>query len=750
MNALNLSRRGLHLPFIALSLLVLSACSGIDSVEKMPPQIFNDFPESAEYLLKQAETVDQLKSTDWELVAVQALIKEKKYILANSVIEHLQKKNLTATQKNDLQLLIADNQYAQNQLLESFATLESIDPTLLSPAATIRYYKLKIDLLVRDKKHQQAVDALLVFTPLITIDEEKQQYNDLLFTQLTLLDPEVLNQFATATLDTDSAENSEATSLQNDETSTEKTEKSPVSKEDAFAAELAAIEAEMTQESVTEPTTVQLTDDEIFVQGWYALASLYQRYQFRTNQLLRGVDTWKLIYPSHPALDFMPTPLRDIPASSPYQPTKVAVLLPLTGRFKQPAKALQYGISHAYYTQSALKKQRVIEEKELADNMAQLVAQNERVTTGIAAQIVKAENENAILASANHTDNEPEPSLVFFDTNVMSMQEIAEQLHNQRIEFVIGPLLKPNLELFLPLVKDIPVLALNGFPTEPSTDTNDEPELTGSSLHYAFPLSPESEAEQAAEIIFQNKHKKPLVFAPKSKFGERVSAAFEARWATLNAAQKIKSDNGLESYSAETHLFTSKGQLAKFIDNAMQTNKSKQRNYQMKAIIDEPVETAVRSRRDVDAIYLIGKRSELILLKPFIAVSISPFANRIPLYASSRSHDADLTNTQNKELTGLTFSDIAFLMDDEAQINQEVQAIWPKQRFSTLRLFALGFDSYNLIEQLKQLQVIEGQKFQGLVGELSLDRSNTLKSRLQWAKYQEGSLIEVTAPISSQ
>ena len=89
-------------------------------------------------------------------------------------------------------------------------------------------------------------------------------------------------------------------------------------------------------------------------------------------------------------------------------------------------------------------------------------------------------------------------------------------------------------------------------------------------------------------------------------------------------------------------------------------------------------------------------------------------------------------------------------MDDKSQINKEVQAIWPKQRFSTLRLFALGFDSYNLIEQLKQLQVIDGYYFQGLTGELTLDKSNSIKTKLQWAKYQKGSLVEVTPPASSQ
>ncbi len=674
MTIANISKRAVHLSFMAVSILLISACSGLGQDKKNAPTLFTDFYETAEYLLQQAEVVKEPNNTEWQLAAVQALTKESKYVLADSVIEYLQNKTLNVQQKNHLILLIADNQYAQNQLDKTMVSVKSIDMSVLSDQAKLHYLKLKTDLHVRKKEHQAAVDTLFMLTPILKSDEQRQQYNDLLLTQLNMLDSSVLSSFEKVS-STPGADN--------------------------------------------------------FKQGWYALASVYHRYQLRTNQLIRGVDAWKLLYPTHPVLEYMPSQLLNLAEATPYQPSKIAVLLPLTGRFKKPAQAIQYGISYAFYNQAEANKQLQAEQANGSGN-ASFITIDGDVQDGSQAASNRIIDRDFITAP---------PHILFLDTNTMTMQEIADQLHNQKIDFVIGPLLKPNLKAFLPLVGDIPVLALNSFPTKDGSAT--------SSIHYAFPLSPEGEAEQAAEMIFQDKHTKPLIFAPNSDFGRRTSAAFEARWKELSRSQQA-SGNGLELYPAETHFFSKDTDYGKFLAEALQTDKSKERNHQMQTVLGRKLEQEVRSRADVDAIYIISKRKQLMFIKPFMSVAISPFAKEIPLYASSRSHVKDFTNTQDKELTGVTFSDVAFLLEDKTKMNEKVQAAWPQQRLSTLRLFALGNDSYSLIEQLKLLEVVEGYKFQGLVGEITLDARNTIKSKLSWATFQDGNLVEATSPISSQ
>ena len=252
-----------------------------------------------------------------------------------------------------------------------------------------------------------------------------------------------------------------------------------------------------------------------------------------------------------------------------------------------------------------------------------------------------------------------------------------------------------------------------------------------------------TEAEQAAELMFQNHHKMPLVFAPQSDFGKRAAAAFEARWEAL--ANEYNSSVA----NAATYFYSKDVNYKNFLGKALKTDVSRRRAEQIKNMSATQLKALAKNRGNADGIYIVGKRSNIIFFKSFMSVVVNPYAKKIPLYASSRSHEMDLTNTQDKELEGLTFSDVSFLVNEDGEVNKKIQSIWPKQRYSTLRLFALGYDGYSLIDQLKHLQVIEGYQYQGLVGDLSLDNNNTINSRLTWATYDEdGTLIEVTTPTS--
>ena len=428
-------------------------------------------------------------------------------------------------------------------------------------------------------------------------------------------------------------------------------------------------------------------------QAWYELAQIYQRYQLHPNQLLRKVNAWQAQNPVHPATDIVPSQLLNIDTLSPYSPKRIGVILPLSGRFKLPGNALQTGLLDAYYQ-----------------------------------QIQQQKNNNTFDKTMNAT-------LFFYDSQNKNMQEIATQLRMDNIDFVIGPLLKTNIKTLLPLIEDIPTLALNTLHAD-----NDNTALDDVQWHYAFPLSPEEEAKQAAELITYQQHKHPLVIAPKGSYGERVSLAFSQQWENLHPAEKTQ---------VERHYFTTKRNLGTFIDSVLQNKASKRRILQMQAITLLPLETEVRSRRDIDAIYIISKRDELILLKPFIDVSVSPFAKTIPLYASSRSNHLD-RNKQNKELSQLTFSDSPFLLAQNQQRLNAIQKAWGNKSFKTLRLFALGFDSYQLISQLVLLQHDPKATYNGAIGQLSVTKSNLIHAKLSWAKFENGIMLDVSAPTTAK
>ena len=668
MNVLTSTKRFYHCLIISLTVILLAACSSQRLAKETWSDLFSELNHNSAYFIKKAEEGNKQQNLTYQFLSVQALISEKQFTLANSIIEYLQSQQLTESQRSALNLLLADNLNQQNQPDQAMVVLNSTYSEKLSEIGYIHYLKLLAELQIGNEAHLDAVNTLFLLTPRLQTDEEKQQYNDILFSQLISLPIEFVNQ-QQALL------NPKKIEVTQPETTF------PSEQLDISGQELAAKQA-ITE---TQPPVVAT-----FKGGWYSLASLYLRYQLRPNQLLRSLDEWKEENSTHAALYFMPSLLKELSRLSPYQPKNIAILIPLSGRFEQQGEALQYGLLHAYYQQLS---------QQPADS--------------------------------------PKIKLNFYDTQSQSMEEIVKQFAEQNIDFVIGPLLKSKVEEFLPLAEKMPTLALNSFPKKPIKG-DEEKEQAQISWHYAFPLSPEEEAKQAARMIFYKGHKKPLLLAPDSSYGKRITQAFNEEWATLD----IDDQTPIEAY-----FFNGKAQLANFISDALQTDKSKRRIAQMKMITDLPLKTKLRSRRDIDAIYIISKRDELLMLKAFIDVSISPFATTIPLYASSRSH---LHDKQSKELSKLTFSDSPFLLDKSNKTLEQVQKALANQSFPELRLFALGFDSYQLIEQLIQMQNNEDYTYKGLIGGLSLNADNTVLIKLNWAKYYRGKTIEITTPISAK
>jgi len=681
LNVLLKKRIGRYLTVLATIALMVGCATTETPPEDTPPALFSELEAGSSFYLNKDKQLGSEKNLTWQFLALQALVEEKQFSMADAIIASLQKNELTAQQSAILDLLISDNYYAQNRLIEAQTILTAVNHQVLNQQAFLHYLKLQVKLHIDNELPLEASDSLLLLTSKLITAEDKQTYNDLLLAQLILLSDEQLNQY----------------NIENVDLLQEETPKQALPTEEATSNEaITAIE-------INAPAKTELLIDEDLKKGWYALAAIYKAHKLRPNRLTRELELWKTTYPDHSALQFMPLVLIDIPTLTPYQPDNIAVLLPLSGRFEKQGKAIQLGLLNAYYNQ-----------------------------------------QKAVSAQELHI-----PKLHFFDTQVTNSEQLAVQLQQADIDFIVGPLMKKEIEELLPKVENIPVLALNSFVAKRETkkmstyetDLVTEQESDNITWHYAFPLSPEEEAKQAAVMIHSDKHKNPLIIVPDSAYGKRVANAFTEQWAALTPESDVQ---------AEAHYFQTKAKLNTFIADVLQTEKSKRRINQMKAITGLSLETEVRSRRDVDAIYIVSKRDELILLKPFIEVTVSPFATKIPLYASSRSHSFDRNNMQNKELSRLTFSDNPFLLDPNSELSKQVESAWKKQSFATLRLFALGFDSYQLIEQLVYLQNSSEASYKGLIGELSLDEHHNIEAQLSWAKYVNGELFEVASPITAE
>ncbi|MGI3021657.1 penicillin-binding protein activator [Vibrio alginolyticus] len=319
-----------------------------------------------------------------------------------------------------------------------------------------------------------------------------------------------------------------------------------------------------------------------------------------------------------------------------------------------------------------------------------------------------------VFAMMNDRNRDPSATLTVIDTNAYNADQIKQRLINENIDFVVGPLEKENVELLHTTMDGsengptIPALALN-IPEDVQPDSN---------ICY-LALSPEQEAAQAAKHLFSEGYNFPLILAPKGSFGERVTEAFNKEW------RKYSSNKVAASY------FGDKRQLQKDINEVFGLQESKQRIAQMQSLMRIKLETQPRSRRDVDAVYIVARSTELTLIKPFIEVAINPDAKAPQIFSSSRSNSGGATY---EDLTGIIYSDIPLLIDPDPSVTAEMNELWSEQSNMEKRLKALGMDAYKLIGELPQMKVVPGYSVGGQTGILSIDNNCVVQRELSWAE----------------
>jgi outer membrane PBP1 activator LpoA protein len=303
-------------------------------------------------------------------------------------------------------------------------------------------------------------------------------------------------------------------------------------------------------------------------------------------------------------------------------------------------------------------------------------------------------------------------TLNVIDTNEQSFSDTVNQLMQEHIDFVVGPLIKEDITQLQQIEKQkkhqIPMLALN-IPENISSN---------SSACY-FALSPEQEASQAAKHLFRLGYQYPMILVPQGSYGERVADAFQKE---------------LQKYSKHPltiSRFGDKRHLQQNINAVFGLQNSQKNIAQMKSLLDMKLESQPRSRRDIDTVYIVANSAELTLLKPFIEVAINPDTTQPKLFSNSRSN----SNNQYEDLSGVTFSDIPLLLKPQAATKEQMEDLWPKDSNAEKRLKAMGMDAYTLMTSLPKMKAVEGYQVQGQTGTLSIDKQCIVQQELTWGEY---------------
>ena len=225
--------------------------------------------------------------------------------------------------------------------------------------------------------------------------------------------------------------------------------------------------------------------------GWMQLVQITKAYQLHPTSLQQAVTRWREAYPNHPIQPALLAELMDRRQEDIVTPDRIALLLPLSGKFASAAAAVQDGFLAAYY------------------------ARNPKIAQTI--RVYDTDSGGDILS-------------------------VYKQAVNDGAQFVIGPLDKDRIEQ-LAQSEDLPVptLALNYI----------EREEVPAKL-YQFGLSPEAEALQVAERTWLDGHVNAAVLVPSGPWGERVAAAFKTRWEEIGGrvVEQQTYNAALNDYSA--------------------------------------------------------------------------------------------------------------------------------------------------------------------------------------------------------
>ena len=131
-----------------------------------------------------------------------------------------------------------------------------------------------------------------------------------------------------------------------------------------------------------------------------------------------------------------------------------------------------------------------------------------------------------------------------------------------------------------------------------------------------------------------------------------------------------------------------------------------------------------RSRRDIDAIIAFASPQNTELLNPIIEASLNPYdGKQVPVYATSRSMDYDSGKNQWRDLQNIHFLDMPWLMPNHKwqPLAQLIRETWPERTTLQNRLFAFGYDAYNLLSNVGYLSTLPYASYEGLSGRLSVN-----------------------------
>lgn len=310
------------------------------------------------------------------------------------------------------------------------------------------------------------------------------------------------------------------------------------------------------------------------------------------------------------------------------------------------------------------------------------------------------------------------PALHIYDTGLLGAREAYLAARDDGAEFIVGPLLKPELETVIDSAGPTPTLALN----------TSESGRSGANL-YQFALAPEDEASQVARHAVTSGALNAVALIPRNDWGNRLLGSFRSELEALGG-QLLQ----IRTYDPAGQDFSTA------ITTVLNIDRSDRRRQQLGADLGIPLEFESRRRQDIDAIFVAADAGTGRLLAPQLRFY---FAGDIPTYATSAIYES---SRQNRDLNGLMFADTPWVLAADAAPPTMAAALrryWPGRNSAQwTRFYGFGFDAYRLMLALHD-NPNSLASFPALSGELSLGENGRVRRELPLAQFRDGLPVAV-------
>ncbi|MBY4838612.1 penicillin-binding protein activator [Pantoea sp. DY-5] len=385
---------------VLLAGLILAACSGQGPQQTSNVNIQGPATGRSDYYLQQVQQSSDDSKTDWQLLAIRALLKEGKYPQAANQLNQLPQQ-LSEVQQQELLLLRAQMQIGQQDYTGAQQLLGQLKIGGLSQDQQVRYYALQIAA-AQNRPSLSLLRAYIAQEPLLK-GADHQSNIDATWQALT----------------------------------------------------------QMTQDQIN---SLVINADENTLQGWLDLLNTWRANSQDPQMLKAAIQDWQTRYPQNPGAKTLPTQLSQVQNFTKASTNTIALLLPLNGQAQVFANAIQKGFTDARngVLNAPAPAPQAAPAPTTADASAQPTADaNSVVSPAVADNTPPQTEQSQPAAQPAAAQGNSNAQVKVYDTSSQPIAQVMQQAQQDGATLVVGPLLKNDVETVANSNTPLNVLALN-------------------------------------------------------------------------------------------------------------------------------------------------------------------------------------------------------------------------------------------------------------------------------------------------